>query len=668
MRTSSRSLPPLLILALPAALLLGVATIWSLESERVRLREDARTAAREALADAASLISRRVGDDLVRAADTGAAALRDAGPVPPDAVPVDAPLAVLFDGTGQQIRPRVAAFVRTQDRLQAEGGPVRRDLDLALSLLRSGETVNARRWFEEIAARDQEDPASAAHARFRLALLLLESEGVDAAREHLKTLGALPRGVLATGPAYFVRRALLDDALARRDGGVVDTGVTAILDDLLPLVRSGAPAAETWLEESAESLDAGFPAAAVRIRTALQGARATALRLARAPGLPETLEAPGPDGLSRFGTGPERAAAQQVQSDDGAFLGTVVVLPPLEPGESAARELLDGLRSRGFEVVLTTTDAATAQPAAAVAPLGPDLPGRVLLARTTERVGLFPWRTALVISLILLAFVLVGAGVALSARSLRREKDLVATRSAFLDTVSHQLKTPVANLRLFAETLASGRVVTAEDRDRMQDILRLEAERLGDFLQRLLADARLGAEHAEPAVPISLSGLLAELEERWRRAATLRGLGFELACAPDLPAVSGDPRALADALQTVVENALRYTRAETTVRVRAGARNGRVTVCIEDQGPGIDPRDGDRIFERFYRGRAERTGDGTGLGLAIARAGAERAGGTLRVERTNADGTTMTFELPAARAAPQPTEELADGDDPARRG
>jgi two-component system sensor histidine kinase MprB len=98
------------------------------------------------------------------------------------------------------------------------------------------------------------------------------------------------------------------------------------------------------------------------------------------------------------------------------------------------------------------------------------------------------------------------------------------------------------------------------------------------------------------------------------------------------------------------------------------AQDGLVTIRIEDHGPGIDPRDGDRIFERFYRGRAERAGEGTGLGLAIARAGAERAGGTLRVERSGADGTMMTFELPAAQRASPTTEELPDGDDPARRG
>ena len=327
------------------------------------------------------------------------------------------------------------------------------------------------------------------------------------------------------------------------------------------------------------------------------------------------------------------ALARRVEAADGRILG--VVLAALEIPDTEIHPLSSAM----FE----------ADPRSVVA-LAHPFSDQALLVAAAEASRPLPWQTIVSILMVVAALIPLGLGVYLTIQALRRERQIVASRSEFLSTTAHQLKTPVANLRLFVETLASGRAEGEDDRRRMEEILLHESEKLGDQLERVLSLARLDAavEGGEGRrEPLDLSAVLDELAARWQRVAVLKGLRLVVDAEPDLPVLRGDPRGLSDAIDNVVDNALRHTRDGGSVRVIAQRRGSAVELRVMDEGLGIDEADWRRVFDRFYRGvGGQRSGEGSGLGLAIARAGAAACGGTVTLEVSSEAGSTFCLRFP----------------------
>jgi two-component system sensor histidine kinase SenX3 len=225
---------------------------------------------------------------------------------------------------------------------------------------------------------------------------------------------------------------------------------------------------------------------------------------------------------------------------------------------------------------------------------------------------------------------------------------LEAVRRDFVANVSHELKTPVGALSLLAETLLGEN--DPEVSLRLAGRIQSESLRVNRIIEDLLDLSRIEAEEHPPREPLLASLIMAEAVERVRSAAEQRSVKL-LVDEPDPPVtLMGDRRQLVAALNSLLENAVKYSDEGSSVEVFGGANGGWVELVVRDQGIGIPNRDLERIFERFYRvdhGRSRQTG-GTGLGLSIVRHVANNHQGLVHVESCEGEGSTFTLRLPVA--------------------
>jgi len=241
------------------------------------------------------------------------------------------------------------------------------------------------------------------------------------------------------------------------------------------------------------------------------------------------------------------------------------------------------------------------------------------------------------------------------ARALRAQQEFVAN-------ASHQLRTPLTGLRLRLEAAAlksrdpevHGELVAAER----------ETERLARLLTELLMLAR-ERERPEPEA-LSLAEAAEAARERWdgparrsRHRLNARGEG-----APVVAATGAD---LGVILDNLVENALNYSPPGTAVAIEWGSERGSAWAAVLDEGPGMEPKERERAFERFYRGGASRGGAaGTGLGLSVVEALARRWAGSVRLEERPEGGTRAELRLPlqglrpGEQGEPSPDPQLDD--------
>jgi two-component system phosphate regulon sensor histidine kinase PhoR len=223
-------------------------------------------------------------------------------------------------------------------------------------------------------------------------------------------------------------------------------------------------------------------------------------------------------------------------------------------------------------------------------------------------------------------------------------------RVDFVANASHELRTPLATLIGFIETLeeANGPADTAVRR-RFLRIMDGEARRMQRLIDDLMSLSRIEADrYSVPRTRADLGALtrIAVAELRTGQG----GDRIEL-LAPDEPAeLLGDPGQLSQLVHNIVNNALKYARPGTPVRVRVTGGDGRLVLSVADEGDGIAPEHLPRLTERFYRvdpGRSRAVG-GTGLGLAITKHIVERHRGRLDIQSVVGQGTTVTVVLPEA--------------------
>jgi len=227
----------------------------------------------------------------------------------------------------------------------------------------------------------------------------------------------------------------------------------------------------------------------------------------------------------------------------------------------------------------------------------------------------------------------------------RQAEDL---KSTFVSVVSHELKTPVALIKGYAETLR--REDAAWDAATVRDSLAVineEADHLTHLIDDLLEASRIqaGRLKLEPT-DVSLPHLAHKVVDGLRARTGLHTFEFDF--PPDLPSVWGDPERLQEVLSNLIDNAVKYSPSGGTVWIGGRVDQSTVTVYVADQGIGIPPEEQARIFDRFHRvdSPEHRSAKGTGLGLYLVKAIVEAHGGRVWVESAPERGSIFIFTLP----------------------
>jgi signal transduction histidine kinase len=224
-----------------------------------------------------------------------------------------------------------------------------------------------------------------------------------------------------------------------------------------------------------------------------------------------------------------------------------------------------------------------------------------------------------------------------------RIERLVASQREFVADASHQLRTPLAGLRLRIEA-AQAETGSPGAREDLEAALR-ELDRLAEMVAELLELSRVG-ERDRPGERLELADVVARAAARWAPAAARRGQRIVATASDGAGAAWCAPADADRILDALVENAVRYAPPDSVVTI--AARDGAIEIL--DEGPGIEPDEAEAVFARFRRGSAGRRGPaGTGLGLPIARELARRWGGEVTLEPRDGGGTVARLRLPPLR-------------------
>jgi signal transduction histidine kinase len=246
-------------------------------------------------------------------------------------------------------------------------------------------------------------------------------------------------------------------------------------------------------------------------------------------------------------------------------------------------------------------------------------------------------------------------GLYLVYTNVQREVRLARLKSDFVANVSHELKTPLALIRLFAETLELGRVPNAERTREYYRVINKESHRLTQLINNILDFSRIEAGRKEYRfATVDVCRIVDEVLEAYRFPIEQQGFTLEVVFAEEVPEVQGDAEALSQALLNLLNNAIKYSREDKRIRVEVSAKEGKVIVSVTDHGIGVAKADHKRIFEKFYRAEDSLVHEtkGSGLGLALVSHIMEAHGGSVELQSAPGRGSTFILALPVPSVKP----------------
>ena len=234
----------------------------------------------------------------------------------------------------------------------------------------------------------------------------------------------------------------------------------------------------------------------------------------------------------------------------------------------------------------------------------------------------------------------------------------------FVADASHELRTPLTSIRGFAELYRQGAVRSDEDVRRLMERIEAEGARMGLLVEDLLLLARLDQQRPLTFGPVDLAAIAGDAVHDATAVQPDRPIALHLdESLTDVPVVRGDEGRLRQVVGNLVANAITHTPAGTRVTVTVGEASdnpGVLVLQVADEGPGMDPADAERAFERFYRADASRTrsAGGTGLGLAIVSSLVAAHGGSVELDTAPGKGAAVTVRLPRSGPADVPPPDL----------
>src|SRR6266542_2993062 len=278
----------------------------------------------------------------------------------------------------------------------------------------------------------------------------------------------------------------------------------------------------------------------------------------------------------------------------------------------------------------------------------------VLLAAAALAVGfrwlILNWQFDLKVFLGFIFFAAIATGLVLNTSFLVREIRKSEQHDSFINAVTHELKTPIASIRLYLQTLERREVPEPQRREFYRLMLE-DADRLMNTVEQVLKAGKAGA-HKREHISVDFATLVEQCVERARTSYHLQAgaLRLESSLNGAGSEVNGDPEDLQTAISNILDNAVKYSGAHVDISVRLASDEARrLKLRVQDRGVGIPARELKSIFKRFYRvpGRRLPQVRGTGLGLFLVRTIAKRHGGRVFAQSDGeGHGTTVVLELP----------------------
>ena len=259
---------------------------------------------------------------------------------------------------------------------------------------------------------------------------------------------------------------------------------------------------------------------------------------------------------------------------------------------------------------------------------------------------------AIIFGLLIGASVVAAATGCVSAwRAFQRQHRLAELKSDFVSSVSHELRAPIASVRLMAEGLERGNVTDAQKQHDYFRFIVQECRRLGSMIENVLDFSRIEQGRKEYQFePTDLPKLVDQTVKLMERYAAERQVTLASDIAADIAEAQVDGRAIQQALVNLIDNAIKHSPAGATVRVILDGTDS-VRIVVQDQGTGIPAQEQEKIFERFYRCGSElrRETQGVGIGLSIVKHIVDAHSGTIYVTSEPGKGSSFTIILPRQR-------------------
>jgi len=283
--------------------------------------------------------------------------------------------------------------------------------------------------------------------------------------------------------------------------------------------------------------------------------------------------------------------------------------------------------------------------------LGEGLRGLQLVFAPSDQAGPGPWslQRSFYFAALVLVICITSFGAYLLWRDVQREARVAEMRSQFVSSVSHELKTPLTAIRMFAETLRLGRSGNPQMEAEYLDTIINESERLTRLLNNVLDFSKIEqGKKTYQLRPTSLPEVVHTAIRALEYPLAQEGFQLRLELEDSMPLIKADADALHQAILNLLTNAMKYSGDSRAIDLRLERRNGHAVIHVRDSGLGVAPEEQAKIFQDFYRVLTPETQSipGTGLGLALVSHVTKAHGGHVEVQSTLGKGSTFSLHLP----------------------
>lgn len=274
-----------------------------------------------------------------------------------------------------------------------------------------------------------------------------------------------------------------------------------------------------------------------------------------------------------------------------------------------------------------------------------------LSTRPAESIEMQNRRTRRALLLVGSAFAIIMLVVFGLERTIRQERQLSQLKTGFVANVSHELKTPLALIRMYAESLQMGRVASPEQQHKYFGIILKESDRLGKLINNVLQLSKIEAGKVPvKTAPLDLVHAWEQTFESFHERLEREGFLIETRFPETLKPVIADNDAMLEVLMNLIDNAIKYSEARKVIRCEIAQTDEQTLFSIADEGIGISAEDQKRLFEPFFRAESSLTPAtrGTGIGLSLVKSYMEAMGGRIELSSVKESGTTIRLVLKTA--------------------